>query len=362
MVVYDDWSKISVPLMWEGWVDMWEVYGDGYYALRQNFEEFEEALSKIDDRKWNQYVEFMEEACDVNDGGRVDMNDYSEAFNKVKKLLNDYSEDASLSDIKDIVNNITNDNEKVYVVDRFKMIFALISLSQKNTLSKLRRLASRRKKYYEKLQWYATSWEEFPLKWLDYREKLLDDLWSDLGIKTDPNLIWMTAFYKRWYIDNAYDKLYEKQLDQAYWYSMTEIWSTDYLWKLLPITDNLEGENGVKEWFIKNLNKTEVHKNILKKIIKERVKSEIIDDQLYELLRWDEVSIDNWSKKVKIDVDYVFYLLWECANESIWIKLWNIEISWWGWWNWDWSWNWNEVIINAEASYEWVVWVYSWNK
>ena len=31
-------------------------------------------------------------------------------------------------------------------------------------------------------------------------------------------------------------------------------------------------------------------------------------------------------KKVKIEVSYVFYLLWECANESIWVKLWNMTI------------------------------------
>ena len=129
--------------------------------------------------------------------------------------------------------------------------------------------------------------------------------------------------------------------------------STDYIWKLLPITDNLEG---TQNWFIENLKKTEVHKNILKKIIWKKTNLEITDEQLYELLRWNEINIDNSSKKIKINVNYVFYLLWECANESVWIKLWDIETSW--WWQ---DWNWDSVIIDAETSYQGVSWVYSWN-
>ena len=170
----------------------------------------------------------------------------------------------------------------------------------------------------------------------------------------------MTAFYRRWYdgitTDQHKRQLLSTQLKEGLWYSMTDIWSTDYLWKLLPITDNLEGEKGVIEWFINNLKKTDVHKNILKKFIWKKTNLEITDEQLYELLRWNEINIDNSSKKIKINVDYVFYLLWECANESIWIKLWDIEISW--WWQ---DWNWDNVIIDAETSYQGISWVYSWN-
>ena len=362
MVVYDDWSKISVPLMWEGWVDMWEVYGDGYNALRQNFEKFEKALSKIDDEKWSQYVAFMNETCDL-DGDIVNMDDYRKAFEKVKKML-DSSSDSSLADIRALVDAITLDEQKVFVVDKFKMIFSLERRT--NTVSGLRALAWERGKVYENLPWYITKREDFPLKNLDYRTKLINKLWNGRVERVyDESLVWMTAFYRRWYdgitTDQHTRKLLSTQLKEGLWYSMTDIWSTDYLWELLPITDNLEGDKGVKEWFINNLKKTDVHKNILKKFIKERVKSEIADDQLYDLLRWKEVSIDNWAKKVKIEVNYVFYLLWECANESIWTKLWNIEISWWGGWDWDWNGNRNEVIIDAEASYEWVAWVYSWN-
>ena len=162
----------------------------------------------------------------------------------------------------------------------------------------------------------------------------------------------MTAFYKRWRESTGW-RLVSTQLVDALWYSMTEIWSTDYIWKLLPITDNLEG---TQNWFIENLKKTEVHKNILKKIIWKKTNLEITDEQLYELLRWNEINIDNSSKKIKINVNYVFYLLWECANESIWIKLWDIETSW--WWQ---DWNWESVIIDAETSYQGVSWVYSWN-
>ena len=315
------------------------------------FDNFEQALSKIDDQRWNQYVAFMEETCDVNDNEIVDINDYKDAFEKVKKLLNDYSKDNSLKDIKEIVKNITDDDEKAYVVDRFKMIFALISW--KDTVSKIRKL--NRWDAYEGLKWYATKWEDFPLKWLHYREKLLDELWSDkLKKGENSNLIWMTAFYKRWYAPNQNEAkgkdvdalnapkgtqstttfgkinraLLGRQLDQAYWYSMTEIWSTRYIWQLLPIDgDRLED---TKNWFIKNLEKTEVHKNILKKEFIEKIGcNEINDDNLFKLLRWEEVefNIDKRVKKVRIDAEYVFYLLRECANESIWINLKSMTIT-----------------------------------
>ncbi len=46
------------------------------------------------------------------------------------------------------------------------------------------------------------------------------------------------------------------------------------------------------------------------------------------MLKWEEIELDNSSEKIKIklDVDYVFYLMWECANESVGMRLWNLHV------------------------------------
>jgi len=288
------------------------------------FKAIENALSKIDDEKWNDYVKFMEETCDTKDDEFIKNEDYNKAFDIVKNLLNT-SKDSKLSEIKNIINGINDDNEKVYVVDRFKMVLSLVSWTDSKKW--LKNLVRKRWKTYESLKWYATTDKEFPLAGKSYRDKLISSLWNGkVNRIPDSNLVWMTAFYKRWHVSASDRTLLWHQLQQAYWYSMTEIWWTDYLWSLYNIEkDDLQK---TQEWFLRNLEKSEVHKNTLKNAFSEKIWNEITDEQLLQLLKWEEIeiNIDNWVKKVKIEVDYVFYLLWECANESIWVKLWSMTI------------------------------------
>jgi hypothetical protein len=63
---------------------------------------------------------------------------------------------------------------------------------------------------------------------------------------------------------------------------------------------------------------------LVEKIDTSFVTKGFIEENLEDLLKWNFVDIigDNGiTKKVQLDLDYVFYLLWECANESIWINL-----------------------------------------
>lgn len=312
--------------------------------ITNSFRDIEGVLSRVDDQKWNDYVRFMEATCDL-DRDIVENSDYDDAFNKLNNMIDmslksgklDNNIKNDIANIKNTINWITDFDQKVFVVDRFKMIFSLIPWT--DSVEWLRKLAKRRWKTYESLMWYTdsklskkgatTPGEKFPLADKSYRDKLINSLWGGtVDRKPDSNLVGMTAFYKRWRagVGENPDELIWQQLSQAYGYSMTEIWGTDYLWQLYPIEqDDL---NDTKDWFINNLAKTQVHKNILKNAFSEKIWIGINDDQLYKLLRWEEVdiNIDKWVKKVTIDVNYVFYLLWECANESIWVKLWSLKI------------------------------------
>ena len=71
-------------------------------------------------------------------------------------------------------------------------------------------------------------------------------------------------------------------------------------------------------------------KNIVKEKLPDRAKDKMWDENLKNLLNKGEVEIklDNSEKKVKINmnVDYVFYLMWECANESVGMQLWDLTV------------------------------------
>ncbi len=296
-----------------------------FWQTEDPFKQFEKSLEKLDNGKWISYVEFMEATCDL-DEDIVNESDYIDAFKKIQKML-DASTDQKLQSIKNYVNGVSDINEKVFVVDRFKMIFSLVNWTDSKKW--LENLAKKRWTNYETLMWYDKS-IKFPLEGESYRAKLLNQIWDGKVDRiTDANLVGMTAFYKRGHVSSTDNILVRQQLDQAYWYSMTRIWATDYLGILYDIEESrLET---TKEWFKKNLEKTEIHRNILKKSIWERIKEqigtdvEITDAQLYDLLQWK--NIDIFGKKVKIETRYVFYLLWECANESVWVQLWKLTIA-----------------------------------
>jgi hypothetical protein len=63
---------------------------------------------------------------------------------------------------------------------------------------------------------------------------------------------------------------------------------------------------------------------LLGKINEEFVTKDFIEANLEDLLKWKRIDIkleNGINKKIELKLDYVFYLLWECANESIWINL-----------------------------------------
>ena len=331
-------------------IDLKDTF-DQYIDLNSMFNKIETKLSKLDDNQWWNYADFMDYASNMIDGV-LDENDYNKAFDKLKHMLSNLSandlKDTNLNALKQKIDEWNLSNvEKTLIVDRFKMLFSYhISLTDgQRDGANLSYAISRRWNVYERLTWY--NWETFPLAWQNYREKILNQLKDKTSLSREvwPSLMGMTAFYR-------YNPDW-RRITEWRWYSMTEMWRTTVLWWAYEeLTDDAS-----RNRFISNLNKSEAHKTILSEAITRKIQSvpwleeiTINSDQVITLLEWKELDI-SW-KKFTIETKYMFYLLWECWNESIWVNLEKIIIKgaggwWWGGETWEVS-----VDIKPEPSYE----------
>lgn len=310
---------------WEH-LSLWNVF-DRYSELDAIFTDIETQLSHMDweRRNWN-YVAFMNAAADANLDGVLDSSDYDTAFDRLKILLNGKLRNPCFDGLRWKLDDVNISlEEKIMIVDRFKAIFSYNDklTSRWNLLLQLKG----RWDTYKQLRWYDTS-VDFPLTSKDYREAVLQQFeetyqgweWENqFSRRPHPNLIGMTAFYRLW----------EKEVWRSY--MMTEFGWTNVLWDIVEAIADEDIEQ-TREWFMKNLEKSGLHKEILKSALSEKIKSalgidefELWDDNLEKILRWEDIDI--WTKKIKINMKYIFYLLWECANESIWVEIWDVEVT-----------------------------------
>jgi hypothetical protein len=230
------------------------------------------------------------------------------------------------------------------IVDRFKMIFSYLPqlTDWKNDGQNLSNEIRRRGGKYKELLWYDKT-TEYPLT-TDYRSTIVEKLKTQTKIDRDPiqNLFGMTAFYKTWWVNNSHTRKVKQQLEQAYWYSMTQMGHTNVLW-WVDAMENIWKDDieNTRQWFISNLEKSDAHSEILCNMLQENVSNllkgkvnvqwniNLDKSVLIKLLKWESdiviwKSIDNWWENdimLSWDLKYVFYLLWECANESIWVQL-----------------------------------------
>ena len=292
---------------------------ESYRELNSIFNDIEKKLSLMDNGNHWAYAAFMNAAADANLDSVLDNSDYEAAFTALRNLLNWKLSDPCFDWLRWKLANAT-DQEKVMIVDRFKGIFSYNDnlVNKSNLELQLRG----RRNWYKELYWYDKS-EAFPLRSnLDYRKAVQEKLnakWT-FTRELNPNLIGMTAFYRLWN-KNAWRS-----------YMMTELWWTNVLWwETINITDAGDLER-TQNWFIHNLEKSWVHKDLLCATLSTKLKSilnveelALSNEDLISLLQWEDIDI--WDKKVKINTKYVFYLLWECANESIWMELWDITVK-----------------------------------
>ena len=208
------------------------------------------------------------------------------------------------------------------VIDRLKAIFATIPLDQKWNKDALKNTVKRRNTEFIKNN-KQTVLEKFSDGKLHINYEDIPDRLESFSPVLQDNLVWYTAFYRRW-----------KAFSDSRGMSMTAVWQTSVLWRTFEIS-NEENPSAVKEWIINNLKKEEVVQiqTLSRKIWKVGNPNEKWLDNAGYLGRDNVLKLlEKWtikvgSKTISLDVKPVKYLLAECANESIGIQLENIVIN-----------------------------------
>lgn len=309
----------SVPGSWPFGGDVFEVISKDVDGLFSN--NIVKELRNLD--AWTDWYKFLERFLeyssrdlDSDTDNTIDKDEYNKASQVlIKRFWNNFK------DIKDFLEDPNKSiEEKSLVINRIKWIMAFDgNVSKWSELIKLK--IWERRAAYQKLQ--GPSGELIWNKLEKYRNSVFDKLEkkSDLTRKVEPNLFGYTAFYRK---------------DTHKWrnFSMTAPGDTKVLWwEMEEIKDNAS-----KKWFRKNFKLNKITQNVVaqsiisqlkwltgseKKSVENYIKSHLID-----LMDWEEKELDIGLEKYKIQLDvwYYFYLLGECANESIWVKLNGIKV------------------------------------
>lgn len=93
--------------------------------------------------------------------------------------------------------------------------------------------------------------------------------------------------------------------------------------------EDIDDKPDTKQWMIDNLKNDQASTQHIVAKLNSFLKTKGITLQsanFIKLLEGDG-SIDIWNKKLTIDVSWYFYLLGECANESVWFELNSIQIQ-----------------------------------
>ena len=275
-----------------------------------------EAISKLDD-SWNR--EHWESVFGFYKNGKDGDTSYEVAATELLKII---PEDDEYEEIRALLSDTSpeNKNEKFLVIDRIKAIFATEYNIQ--DIRSLRSVVRSRGNVYETLKWQ--DWKTLKDFWIEIdREELLKEIETTEKVLM-PWLVGFTAFYRKgkWWVSN-----------EGRWFSMTSLWETRVLWwKMLAID-----QTAWEKWFFwetpdwwnhipGNLEKFKTQKEILFSRIKGITnESSLTEDQIISLLKWEVITA--WRKEISLNVEYVCYLMGECANESIGINIENVSIS-----------------------------------
>ena len=285
-------------------------------------ESTEKTLSIFDNHNNTLYKEFMESIVDPWLDAFIDATDYTTAFGKLQEILDKNEKYKELTNLKLLIEKKDLlDNEKMLIVDKFKTIFSYMTYltNGKDDVKNLNDLINdHRKDTYTGMKW--PNGEKYPLT-TDYRKTILNNLkWQNILSRTRvENLIGFTAFY-RLHGDGRK-------------YAMTPVGGTNVLtWSSLQesmISIDANDKPKAQDWFIKNLDvNKDNEKMVVDKInlLLEKNNIAITADDLPTLIKWNELVIDS-SNKIRIDSNWVFYLLGECGNESFGMEIKGITIT-----------------------------------
>ncbi len=263
-----------------------------------------------------EYLEFLSSASNIIDSDwYINDTEINKAIEYLKVLLPNTT--TTLSELRGYLDS-TDRSTKTYIVDRLKQIFAKDAWYTGKTLSYI---------IGQHTGWEAVTWPsdtELPKDLLKEMKTQRNTVWSKSkqtyseSPTINPNLIWYTAFYR-------YTWTHYKNVK----FSMTSLGNTSSQVDLYTITENKEQ---ARERFLGNLEKNQYEVENLATALEAKFAAQWttadIQKDTYEetfktvksLLKWDTILLDSWGK-ISIDVNWVFYLLGECCNESIWVEI-----------------------------------------
>jgi len=289
-------------------------------------------LAKLEDNKVNKLNAFLYNAWrDIDVDWDIDEIEYNKASSILKDILwKNYAK------ITEILGNGTIDS-KVLLINRMKWIFA--TEESVTNWKLLGSIIDTRREAYKQLSWPSN--EIIPSFASDYRKNILEKLsnQSNLSQNIDDALVGYTAFYRKW-------------TNEWRWFSLTAPWATKVLW-WEKIAFEKNDEILARNRFIKNLKIDKVSMSIITKSINDKIPKaaaiywSLSESNIIDLLSWKSLDIW-WENNITISLNSAmsFYLLWECANESIGIKIDWISIK---------SKRWTWLLEEARESYAWEI-------
>ena len=276
-----------------------------------------EWLKTVDSSNRRRFSEFMRTKRDA-------INNFDEMLTALRSVLwKNKKYEAIMSKLDD--ENVAFEDKQL-IIDRIMAYSAYTNVHDKKWLDQN---VKRRGNYYRKESMKGPNWQSIFDKLSVKRDDILSEI-HDYNPVFKGNILWATAFYHR---NNT-----------AKWLALTWLGATNVLWgtvKPLENDDRVKAEKWFMWWENEKwdyvpwvLEKTPTEWANLKRIVKGKMglSGDLSDENLKKILKWEEVelTLDNSKKMVKVKLEqpikYVFYLMWECANESVGMELWNITI------------------------------------
>lgn len=313
-----EWSEYTAV---ESWLD-YKAHIDELFTP-----EVVDWLKTIDSKNRRRFNQFMKNKRDAN-------ADLQQTIDALVACLTDKKFDA----IKNMLQSKTFDVDKQLIVDR---VLAISADANVHNESWLNINLKERWDFYKKDKMVWPNGRPIFSEINVNRDALVSEIkaWGNLNPELQTNLLWATAFYNK---NNTSKGLALTWLwvTTVLWWKMSEISWEDrtkvenwFLWEWewdsrLPWS--LEEGKSPVEW--KNL------KNWVSSYVRDQIwefktdawESMLTDAQVKSLLKWKEVelNLDNSQEivKVKLDVKYMFYLMWECANESVGMQLGKLSV------------------------------------
>lgn len=289
---------------------------DGMLRAQRDLTQLASSLEELENNDKVAYADFIKATSDAEDNdGEIDDEELAKAIVLFENLISKSKYPASFDSLIWFLHG-ENEGVKAYIVDRLKQILAREPNYKNMTIGGI--LISH-STWWEKVVWPSKS--PFPadlLKEIKGQRAVFEKKYATTKYSTDPvidsNLIGYTAFYR----------------PLAKRYSITALGETSYQWEMMPI---IEHKDLAKSWFMENFKKNTYELALFAQSLASKfaeqwrtVNLQNNSTAIESLINWDSITIDSWEK-ISIDLKWMFYLLGDCCNESLGMKIENIKIQ-----------------------------------